>query len=279
MLEKMIVDSFPGFLSIRNSKYEIIYLNENFKNWIASYTNINPLGKTNEELARIVPKNIADVFIQCHDLSLCWEKNNTSNNSLKKTIEFKNEKTGKNVYMNVLKYSIFNNEELQIVTVGYDITELYNENRKNFEFSITDSLTNVYNKKFLIDNLKKYTNQFSALIDIDNFKKLNDTEGHYAGDKFLEIFINILKTNLIDYDAIIRYGGDEFIIVFSKKITLNYIYLQINKIREIFEKEFLNYSYLSFSYGISLIKESLEETLIELDKKMYKEKKSKNKNI
>lgn len=279
MLEKIIVDSFPGFLSIRNSKYEIIYLNENFRKWIGLYTSINPIGKTNEELAKIVPKNIANVFIQCHDLSLCWEKNNTSNNSLNKTIEFRDEKSGKNMYMNVLKYSILNNGESQIVTIGYDITELYNENRKNFEFSITDSLTNAYNKKFLIDNFKKYTNQFSILIDIDNFKKLNDTEGHYAGDKFLEIFINILKNNLTNYDAIIRYGGDEFIIVFSKKITLNYIYLQINKIREIFKKEFLNYSYLSFSYGVSLIKESLEETLIELDKKMYKEKKSKNKNI
>lgn len=260
MLEKIIVDSFPGFLSIRNSKYEIIYLNENFRKWIGLYTSINPIGKTNEELAKIVPKNIANVFIQCHDLSLCWEKNNTSNNSLNKTIEFRDEKSGKNMYMNVLKYSILNNGESQIVTIGYDITELYNENRKNFEFSITDSLTNAYNKKFLIDNFKKYTNQFSILIDIDNFKKLNDTEGHYAGDKFLEIFINILKNNLTNYDAIIRYGGDEFIIVFSKKITLNYIYL-------------------SFSYGVSLIKESLEETLIELDKKMYKEKKSKNKNI
>lgn len=84
MLEKIFIDTFPGFISLRDANHKILYLNKNFSNWIAKYTAVDPLGKTNLELAELVPENVASVFLQCHDASLDLEKATPSNEGLKK---------------------------------------------------------------------------------------------------------------------------------------------------------------------------------------------------
>lgn len=70
MFENLFAVTFPGFLSVRDADQKIIYLNRNFREWIATYTDVEPLGKTNPELARLVPKEVADTFMQCHDGSV-----------------------------------------------------------------------------------------------------------------------------------------------------------------------------------------------------------------
>lgn len=70
----MFVDTYPGLLSLRNEKHQIMWLNANFRNCVALYTNVDPLGKTNTQLAELVPTNVAETFLQCHDGSLDLEK-------------------------------------------------------------------------------------------------------------------------------------------------------------------------------------------------------------
>jgi len=61
---------------------------------------------------------------------------------------------------------------------------------------------------------KKNKIPFSILmLDIDYFKKINDTYGHLMGDKVLKKLANILKTNVIDKDLVGRYGAEEFLII------------------------------------------------------------------
>ncbi len=84
--------------------------------------------------------------------------------------------------------------------------------------SYTDSLTGLLNKReFLIqlhDELKGGGRPFAlALLDIDNFKLLNDTHGHLNGDKALLSLVSKLKEHLRMDDLIGRFGGDEFIII------------------------------------------------------------------
>ena len=74
MFEEILAETYPGFLSLRNEKHQIVYLNQSFRNWIAKYTDVDPLGKTNIDLAAIVPENVADTFMQCHDGSLDLQK-------------------------------------------------------------------------------------------------------------------------------------------------------------------------------------------------------------
>ena len=84
-----------------------------------------------------------------------------------------------------------------------------------------DELTNTYNRRYLrdkvsaiFDSLKQKGKRLAVLfLDIDKFKEINDTWGHSAGDQALIEFTNILKKSLRKKDILVRYGGDEFVII------------------------------------------------------------------
>jgi len=90
--------------------------------------------------------------------------------------------------------------------------------------ALLDPLTHLYNRKALFFELKRelrkserYGHPTSvAVIDLDFFKRYNDSNGHVAGDRLLRRFAKILKENVREYDVFGRYGGEEFIIVFPE---------------------------------------------------------------
>ncbi|KPJ70802.1 hypothetical protein AMJ52_09420, partial [candidate division TA06 bacterium DG_78] len=87
--------------------------------------------------------------------------------------------------------------------------------------AITDHLTGLYNRRYfdrslkkIITESKKTKNQFSLLmVDINNFKEINDQYGHLAGDKILIDLAKILKKSVRRVDICFRYGGDEIMII------------------------------------------------------------------
>lgn len=87
--------------------------------------------------------------------------------------------------------------------------------------AITDALTGLFNSRHFYNCLdveiartNRYGGSFSIiLLDIDNFKKLNDTYGHQAGDTVLQGLAGIMKSLSRETDIVVRYGGEEFIIV------------------------------------------------------------------
>lgn len=89
------------------------------------------------------------------------------------------------------------------------------------ELAITDSQTNLFVHKYFKDKLKEevaraklFKQQLSLLIiDVDDFKRVNDTLGHPKGDELLKIISSILRTNTREIDTVARYGGDEFAII------------------------------------------------------------------
>jgi diguanylate cyclase (GGDEF)-like protein len=95
---------------------------------------------------------------------------------------------------------------------------VYEETKK---LSMKDDLTSLYNRRFFNEHLeqeflraKRYNRTFSLLmIDIDNFKAYNDTNGHLKGDDALIKTVKILKKNVRQSDIIARYGGEEFILL------------------------------------------------------------------
>ena len=95
------------------------------------------------------------------------------------------------------------------------------ENAQLFRESITDGLTGLYHHKYFklrlkeeLDRARRYSHPLSLLlIDIDFFKKVNDTFGHPAGDRVLEGLTAILRENTRLSDIIARYGGEEFAVI------------------------------------------------------------------
>ncbi len=101
------------------------------------------------------------------------------------------------------------------------IVELHDENIQLKSIALIDSLTGLFNNRFFLKNLEtemartKRTGLSCSLmiIDLDNFKLLNDTLGHVEGDKFLCEVGKVLRGNVRSTDMVCRYGGDEFTVI------------------------------------------------------------------
>lgn len=99
-------------------------------------------------------------------------------------------------------------------------------NKRLHKDSITDELTGAYNRRYVMKILEDRFKRSSvepepklsiAMIDIDNFKSVNDTYGHQAGDAVLKGVVEVLGRTLREVDLIGRYGGEEFLIIISTK--------------------------------------------------------------
>lgn len=78
-----------------------------------------------------------------------------------------------------------------------------------------DSVTKVYNRRYYDERLKNLEGRFSfAMIDMDNFKHINDRFGHQAGDAALYRAAQAIKSQIRSDDELVRYGGDEFFLLF-----------------------------------------------------------------
>lgn len=101
------------------------------------------------------------------------------------------------------------------------LKELEKKNQLLAHMVITDGLTGLYNHKYMfervemeISEVKRYEKIFSLImLDVDFFKKVNDTYGHQVGDTVLMEVAHVLKKGLRDVDILGRYGGEEFMII------------------------------------------------------------------
>jgi diguanylate cyclase len=86
----------------------------------------------------------------------------------------------------------------------------------------TDQLTKIFNRRALDEELKKCVQDFQRsaqpfsvmVLDVDHFKKFNDTHGHLAGDEVLRSVAQAVASQALDSDFVARYGGEEFVVVF-----------------------------------------------------------------
>ena len=140
-----------------------------------------------------------------------------------------------------------------------------------------DPLTGVYNKKYLmtfLESLVKERKGFSiAFVDLDDFKKINDTYGHLAGDCVLKELAAFLRKHFRSEDYIARFGGEEFVIV-AIGMECSVLCSKMDKIRKKFE--FLRPCGLnvSFSAGVTEFKDGddVESILSRADFYLYRAK-------
>jgi diguanylate cyclase (GGDEF)-like protein len=153
--------------------------------------------------------------------------------------------------------------------------------------SKTDQLTGLGNRRRLNDILDRELARVdrhggtvsTLLVDLDDFKAINDAYGHPAGDRLLVEFSRLLEDHVRDTDAVIRYGGDEFIIVAphddgtetEDDATAKAV---AGRIRDMIEEHEFGVADVSASVGIARYHsgESAEELLRRADAELYEEK-------
>ena len=151
------------------------------------------------------------------------------------------------------------------------------------EFIFRDRLTKLYNRVFLDlikkmmekkANGEKYT---TMMLDLNGFKLINDNYGHLIGDEALIITGELLREAVGPYGVVIRYAGDEFVIILNSQDdnVIQKITSRINKVFEEFNKKELAQYKLSISLGVSkadLDKRKMDDIIKEVDEKMYQDK-------
>ena len=169
-------------------------------------------------------------------------------------------------------------ESIQIDQEGYDklISKLSGYNEKLY----TDVLTGIYNRRFFEEEIKKMEDEAGiAVIDLDDFKLHNDTYGHSAGDAALITTANIIKKYIRKTDILIRYGGDEFLLILPS-IKKHIFEDKLKLIREkIHDAVVPNYEkmQLSVSIGGTIFREgNMEDAVASADRQMYIAKNYKN---
>lgn len=139
-----------------------------------------------------------------------------------------------------------------------------------------DPVTGVYNRRYFEDEIRNMQNSAGvAMIDLDDFKLYNDIYGHDMGDQVLCIVADVTKNCIRKTDKLIRYGGDEFLLILSDMVrgTLRGKLLQIQEAIE--NATIPNCSRLKFTASIGgVISEDgqIDEAIAKADQLMYKAK-------
>ncbi|MDX6040800.1 GGDEF domain-containing protein [Scandinavium lactucae] len=141
----------------------------------------------------------------------------------------------------------------------------------------TDTLTQALSReggKIVTDNISNGRNTILVTMDLNDFKVINDTWGHHAGDEALVFFANYLLQSVRQGDYLIRMGGDEFVLLLQHTTLEQARRLMDQRMAELRAFPFEDTSIpLSFSYGISEWQHDFTESFKKADENLYQMKK------
>ncbi len=197
-------------------------------------------------------------------------------------ISFNNE-SNKSMYFYLTTNIFTKDKEDYLIIIIDDITALERSREKLGELSIKDPLTSLYNRRYLfrtlkqeINRVKRFNRDFTLLmIDIDDFKRVNDNYGHIKGDEVLKEISNVLLENLRNIDVLGRYGGEEFMVILPET-NLNEAYFVGERMRRAVEKTTIEDLNITVSIGIGeyINGEEYKNTIDRADKGLYEAKKT-----
>jgi len=174
-----------------------------------------------------------------------------------------------------------------------DISEIKRQHEVIHKLAYYDSITGFPNKVLFQDRLNVATHYASrnekkvalVFLDLDNFKKINDTQGHLMGDEVLKEASIKINSCIRNYDTLARFGGDEFIVLMQDIENINEVATITERIKNIFNNPLYvnkNPIYITFSMGIALFPDDgddINELLKNADTAMYKAKELGKNNI
>ena len=202
-------------------------------------------------------------------------------------------------------YQALVNESSKITKIGdinqkklFDAnSEIESQKENLYKLSVTDHLTGSFNRRYILEALEiefmksqRYSFSLSCiLIDIDNFKNINDSYGHQVGDFTLKTIADMIQEAIREVDIFGRYGGEEFLVVlpntkvYDAAIVAEKIRKKIAQLSFDTGNEEVGFFSLTLSLGVSdthtntNTPKTVEELLCYTDKALYQAKKN-NKN-
>ncbi len=196
----------------------------------------------------------------------------------------------------------FNKNDLNLIqsfipnaAIAIERSSLYNKIENFKKLSLTDPLTGILNRRYLnnrlseeISRFKRHKHSFSFLmLDIDGFKEYNDTFGHPTGDNVLKAFANTISSSVRNIDIVVRYGGDEFVVILPQTQKKAAISIANRLRKDVSESsmptvEEAKKIKLTVSIGLSSFPEdasSIKEIFEKTDKALYMAKKKGRNNL
>lgn len=186
----------------------------------------------------------------------------------------------------------FTEQEISIVNEIKSNIEIifrnYTVKKQLFRLANEDELTGLYNRRHFNKLFKEEVRQcfsekeeaYFVLIDIDDFKHINDTSGHIFGDIALQYFSAILRKYVTGYGIYARMSGDEFLILF-KNLSKEEVINKIELIEDVIKKGSIKTPIKGISYGVVKVEQEvgsdIKKYLETADHKMYSQKREKKK--
>jgi len=271
---KQLFDKSPDAIALLNQTNEIININKKFEEFF-EYSLEEVKGKDIDLF--IIPKTSQK---KANDLS-----DSVINSRCTVNVDaVRVSKSGVSKPVEILAYPIIlNNNNFGAYAVYRDISDRKEKEERISKLVYTDNLTKAYNRrKFYhvidqeISRFERYNTPFSIVIfDLDDFKKINDEYGHLAGDCVLKSVSNIINKNIRNNDWLFRWGGDEFIVLFSNaELSIG------EELSKKLQDYISNYTFIkdinvTISCGVATYIDSVDELLYLADQRMYKNKQRK----
>jgi diguanylate cyclase (GGDEF)-like protein/PAS domain S-box-containing protein len=272
-----VISSIPDLLWLKDANGVFMMCNPSFEKFFGVKRE-EVIGKTNYDF---LSREQADLFCQRDQEAI--EANEMCINEEEITLA----SNGRYAILEIRKIPIYNEDTfLGVFGIGRDITQRKKDEEKIYNMMHRDTLTGLANRMLaknrteqIIATAKrdKVKNAF-LFLDLDDFKRINDSLGHPIGDNILKAVASRLKESIRESDVISRQGGDEFLIILPNVKSEDEITIVAKKILAELEKPFdvnthtLN---ISGSIGISIFPEdgtSFESLLQSADTAMYKAK-------
>ena len=286
ILQKKLQEFYKNLEKLIETQDNIVILTNGKEIKFANHKFFNFLGFENLEKFKKEHKCICEFFIE-DDRFFHLKKIKEDDNWVIKIIELEESRRRVSIIGKDLKQYVFSvnvnkfDEDTMIISFT-DISQTIFENIFLQEKILHDKLTNAYNREYFDINYRKLINEYHknntnlalAVLDIDYFKKVNDTYGHDIGDEVLIKFVETIQNNLRKNDILIRWGGEEFLLILqldSQKDLEN----KLEHLRKVIEIEpFPKIKNITCSIGGTIYQdnENILKTIKRADEAVYKAK-------
>ncbi|MDF1878822.1 GGDEF domain-containing protein [Sulfurimonas sp. SAG-AH-194-C20] len=273
---KKIIDNSANIVVIHDLKC-IVTANKTFFHYFTNYKNLDDFRRKHICISDFF--EVVDGYLSPPKGQLTWLEALSHSREKKDKVKVK---INDEVFYFLISASLLDVKKNIYAMILSDITEQESTKHELVSLSIKDKLTNIGNRKYYDDILQehitlaqRYPHEFSlVLLDIDFFKKINDSLGHDVGDQVLREYTKFIGYHLREVDIFCRVGGEEFVLILPHT-TKDKAYILTQKLRMLIENH-KKITPITMSFGVVQYEKGDDAQIIfkRADKALYRAKDS-----